>query len=194
VDLFPYQPQLSFPENARVGMVARLDAIKDHVTLLRAWAGVLSRYPLWRLELAGDGPTRPALQDLADKLGIARTVSFLGWVRDVPALLKSWSMVVHSTTPEEGLGNSMLEAMAIGRPLVATDVGPIPEVTDRGRVARLSKSRDPEDLCREIVDVCQNWSRTQQQVANARALVELRFSPQKMVSSYLNCLGLEGRA
>jgi len=192
VDQFPYQPQDCLPAALRVGMVARLDSIKDHATLLRAWKGVLRERPLWRLELAGDGPLRDSLTELVSNLDIAHTVSFLGWVRDVPALVRSWSIVVHSTTAEEGLGNSMLEAMALGRPLVATDVGPISEVTNNGGVARLSGLGDADDLCRQILDVDGNWARSRQQVAAARTLVEQRFSPKQMIAGYLRCLGMKG--
>jgi glycosyltransferase involved in cell wall biosynthesis len=193
IDQFPWCPQDCLPEALRVGMVARLDSIKDHVTLLHAWKLVLRERPDWKLELAGDGPLRASLEDLARRLGINPSVSFLGWARDVPTVLLNWSIVVHSTTAEEGLGNSMLEAMAIGRPLVATDVGPVREVTDGGRVARLNKLRDPEDLSRQILDVDRNWAHTQQQVAVAREWVVQQFSPQKMIAGYLRCLGLEGQ-
>ncbi len=191
MDQFQYEPQTELPSDVRVGMIARLDPIKDHTMLLRAWSIVLRKRPDWRLEFAGDGPLRLKLEKLAESLGIGGQVRFFGWVTDIPAVMRKWSIVVHSTTQEEGLGNSMLEAMAIGRPLVATDVGPVTEVTDNGRLARMPRMGDPEDMARQILDVEADWTRTRYQVSAAREWVEQKFAPRRMVSEYMRCLGLE---
>jgi len=191
---FDYDPHEYLPRPVRIGMVARLDPIKDHATLLRAWRRVLQSNPDWHLELAGDGPLRPKLEALADELGIRSNVHFLGWVSDIPAVMTEWSMVVHSTTRAEGLGNSVLEAMALGRPLVATDVSPILEMTDGGKVARISRIGDPDDLANQILDVEKDWERSRSMVAAARERIVEFFSPEHMVAEYLNCLGLEIQA
>ena len=188
---FEYAPQHELAENIRVGMVARLDPIKDHATLLRAWPRVLQSKPGWHLDLAGDGPLRERLEELADDLKISDKVHFKGWVSDIPALMNTWSIVVHSTTAAEGLGNTVLEAMALGRPVVATAVAPILEMTDDGQVARISRVGDPEDLAHQILDVEADWKRSCSQVESARARLEELFTPQRMVGEYLNCLGLE---
>jgi glycosyltransferase involved in cell wall biosynthesis len=188
---FEYAPQLELPENIRVGMVARLDPIKDHATLLRAWPRVLQSKPGWHLDLAGDGPLRARLEELAADLKISDEVHFKGWVSNIPALMNTWSIVVHSTTAAEGLGNTVLEAMALGRPVVATGVAPILEMTDGGQVARISRVGDPEDLAHQIIDVEADWPRSRSQVESARARLEELFTPQRMVDEYLSCLGLE---
>jgi len=188
---FPFRPVIEFSPDLRVGMIARLDPIKDHTTLLCAWKIVLSQHPDWHLELAGDGVLRSRLQELAETSGISNRVHFHGWVSDVPAVMQTWSIVVHSTTAEEGLGNSMLEAMAIGRPLVATNVGPVAEITDGGRLARLSRVGDPEDLARQLMDVVADSPRTHGQIVSARKWVEQNFTPRQMVAAYLGCLGLD---
>jgi len=189
---FLWDPLDGVPDNARVGMVARLDSIKDHATLLRGWQLVAKARPNWQLELAGDGPLREPLQALASSLHISGSVNFLGWVKDVPQTMRRWSAVVHSTTAQEGLGNSMLEAMAMGRPLVATNVGPIAEVTDEGRVARLTRPGDHAGLAAQILQVAQEPARTRELMVSAQQWVTDRFSPQEMVTGYLRCLGLGG--
>lgn len=183
---FGYRPLKAFPESVCAGMVARLDPIKDHATLLRAWAVVLERRPNWHLELAGDGPLRGRLEQLATDLGVGHRVHFLGNVSDIPALMERWALVVHSTTQEEGLGVAMLEAMSMGRPLVATDTGPVPEVTDGGRVARLCRPGDAKDLAHNVLDVQANWERSLELVEDAREWIAFKFSPRKMVEGYLN--------
>jgi glycosyltransferase involved in cell wall biosynthesis len=194
MEQFQYEPQTRLPTDVRAGMIARLDPIKDHATLLHAWSIVLRRRPNWHLEFAGDGPSRPMLEELAERLGISTRVSFLGWVTDIPEAMRNWSIVVHSTTREEGLGNSMLEAMALGRPLVATDIGPVAEVTDNGRLARMPHVGDPEDMARQILDVEADWTRTRNLVAAAREWAEQKFVPRRMVNEYMRCLSLEIRA
>jgi glycosyltransferase involved in cell wall biosynthesis len=188
---FAYKPHEFLPKSLRVGMVARLDPIKDHATLLLAWRRVLQVKPDWHLELAGDGPLRPTLESLADQLGIRSNVTFLGWVSDIPALMTEWAMVAHSTTRSEGLGNSLLEAMALGRPLVATDVSPVLEVTDGGKVARISRVGDSDHLAAQLLDVERDWIRSRSLVASARERMVHFFSPEHMVAEYLDCLGLE---
>ena len=188
---FEYKPRRALTDDSRVGMVARLDPIKDHATLLRAWPRVLQNKPGWHLDLAGDGPLRARLEQLASDLKISDSVHFRGWVSDVPALMNTWSIVVHSTTAAEGLGNTVLEAMALGRPIVATGVAPILEMTDNGQVARICRVGDPEDLALQILDVEADWARSRSQVESARARLEEHFTPKRMVSEYLSCLGLE---
>jgi glycosyltransferase involved in cell wall biosynthesis len=191
LEKFPFEPA-DFPESGvRVGMVARLDPIKDHRTLLQAWRIVNRKEPSWTLELVGDGALRSELEQMAVDLGISRKVLFHGWVEDVPSLMREWSMVVHSTTDDEGLGNSMIEAMALGRPLVATNTGPVPEVTDDGRVAHMCRAGDPEDLARGIMEAEEECRRRSPRIEAARRWVEEQFSPELMTRGYMQCLGVE---
>jgi glycosyltransferase involved in cell wall biosynthesis len=190
INQFRFRPVEIPSSEVRVGMVARLDEIKDHFTLLRAWKFLCQQNCDWTLEFAGDGVLRPKLEKIAVALGIEKQVVFHGWVKDVPSLMMNWAMVAHSTTEEEGLGNSMLEAMALGRPLVATDVGPVREVTDDGRVARLSRAGDAVDLATQIFNTVRERQETYHLVEAARAWVERSFSQQAMVHGYLHALGL----
>ena len=115
-----------------VGMVANLTPYKDHATLLRAWRQVVDAYagedgtPV--LALAGRfGPTYPELVTLAQELGIADTVRFLGAVDDITGLLAVLRVSVLSSRLE-GMPNAVLEAMAAGLPVVATDIPSIREI------------------------------------------------------------------
>lgn len=119
--------ELPIGSGPRIGMVARLDTIKDHRTLIRALATIASVRPSLTVEFAGDGPMRPALQDEARKLGMADRVRFLGFTNVVP-LLKEWDIYVHSTTAAEGMGTSVAEAMMAGLPCVVSDLGVMREV------------------------------------------------------------------
>jgi len=174
----------------KVGMVARLNPIKDHATLIRAWPNVVKKNPGAILELAGDGVMREGLEGIARDTGCREQIRFLSWVQDVPGVMRTWDMAVHSTTAQEGLGNSMLEAMTMGLPLVATDVGPVREVTDEGRAAILVPPREPETLAIAIRSVIENPEATARRVGHARRYVEKEFSIEAMRRGYMECLGL----
>lgn len=111
-----------------IGMVARLDPIKDHATLLRAVAIVVKTRPDVQIELAGDGLLRGGLEEQAQSLGIASHVRFLGSVSDVAERLRHWDIFVHSTTADEGMGTGVAEAMMSGLPCVLSDLPMLREV------------------------------------------------------------------
>lgn len=111
-----------YDESSRVVLVVqRLEAEKDAATALRAWAASGLDDAGWELHLAGDGKLRAGLEGLAAELGLER-VRFLGMVHNVSERLAA-SAIFLATSRREGLGLAVLEAMAAGRPVVATAVG-----------------------------------------------------------------------
>ncbi|MGH7522597.1 MAG: glycosyltransferase [Gemmatimonadales bacterium] len=106
---------------ALVGIVARLHAVKDHATLFRAIAQLPSNVRL-QAGLVGDGPERDALERLATELGITARVHFLGELPSRPTAHELFDISVLCSL-SEGSPNSVLEAMAVGRPVIATSVG-----------------------------------------------------------------------
>jgi glycosyltransferase involved in cell wall biosynthesis len=126
----------------RVLMVARLEAIKDQSTLLRAFAAVASRHPQWRLQLVGEGPERPRLEALARELGLDPAAIFLGRRTDIPELLGQSDLFAFSTTAAEGFGIVLIEAMAAGLPVIASDVAACREVLRDGAAGELLPPAD----------------------------------------------------
>lgn len=118
----------------KVMMVARLDQIKDQATLIKAFAHASN--PEWELYFVGDGPTRNYLECLAANHELA-SVFFLGNRLDIPELLGSVDCFAFSTTPSEGFGIALIEAMAAGLPVIASDVPACREVLDNGRCGLL---------------------------------------------------------
>ena len=116
-----------------VGMVARLDPIKDQATLIRAFAEVAQEHPRAELWLIGDGERAWQLCDLAAAEGVADRVVFWGPRSDVPELLGQMDVFAFSTTRDEGFGIALIEAMAAGLPVVASDVPACREVLERWR-------------------------------------------------------------
>jgi glycosyltransferase involved in cell wall biosynthesis len=123
--------QVGIPAGARVVVtVRRLVPRMGIDVLLRAWPGIVNRYPDAVLAVVGDGPARRRLEELAGCLGISGSVRFVGRIED-PRLLVAWyraaEVSVVPSTALEGYGLIVLESLACGTPVVATDVGGLPE-------------------------------------------------------------------
>ncbi len=163
-------------------VVARLTAEKDVQNLLHAVRQVVPILPQFRLEIAGDGPCRAELEQLAAELRIGAHVRFLGEVRDVPALLARARLFV-LPSQSEGISLTILEAMASGLPVVTTKVGGNPEVVETG-TGVLVPPRDPAALAHGILRVAGNPDEAQLMGRAARRRVEMHFDVRKMVEQY----------
>lgn len=173
-------------------IVARLSPEKDIATLIRALKIVVARYPDFRLAVVGDGECRSSLEQLTESLGLRGQVSFLGEVRDVAERLKRASMFVLSSI-SEGVSLTLLEAMAVGLPVVATDVGGNPEVVVPGETGWLVPARSPGQLAEAMMRVLAAPDRAHQIGRAGRRRVETHFDVRRMVRDYedlyLTCLG-----
>ncbi len=119
---------LGLPPDARViGSVGRLEPIKGHRVLVEAFQQLAPRAPDVALVLAGDGELAAPLRAACNRAGLAGRVRFLGWRTDVPDLLHAFDVFVLPSL-NEGMGRALVEAMAAGRPIVASRAGGIPEV------------------------------------------------------------------
>lgn len=121
----------------RIGMIARMNArSKNHEVFLRAAARLASKFPRLEFLLVGDGPLRAELEATARKLGIEHRVCFLGDRKDIPELFASMDVSVVPSA-SESLSNAVLESMAAGVAVVATNVGGTPEVVSDGETGLL---------------------------------------------------------
>ena len=136
-------------EISRMGAVGRLISAKDYPVLLRAAALVKDRQCKFQLDIAGDGPERDKIESLIGSLGLADCVTMLGLVTDVDALYRRCDLCVSSSI-REGLPVALLEAMAYGIPVVATDVGASAEVVKDGEGGLVVPPADPEALADAI--------------------------------------------
>ncbi|MBC8115169.1 MAG: GT4 family glycosyltransferase PelF, partial [Candidatus Saccharimonas sp.] len=163
--------------------VARLSAEKDFPTLLRAVARAIREVPDLQLKLVGDGAERPKLEGLTRELGITSCVEFLGERTDVPSLLAQAGFFVSSSLTE-GISLTLLEAMAVGLPVVATAVGGNSEIVADGVTGQLVPPADPESLARAIVTMCRNETRWTALGQAGRDRVSEHFEVRRMVSEY----------
>lgn len=167
-----------------IGNVAALSPHKDHLTLLEAFAKVAVAHPAAWLVIAGDGPLRKRLEDRAAALGAADRVRFLGFREDIPQLLRALDAFVLSST-QEGLGTSILDAMAAGVPVAATASGGIPEMVRDGETGRLVPPGAPQALADALASFIEAPDQAQTLAARARAMVEESFSVGAMVEGNL---------
>lgn len=163
--------------------VARLSAEKDFPTLLHAMKIAHAAAPELKLRLVGDGSERSRLEALTHELGLTDCVQFLGDCRDVPAHLAQAAMFVSSSLTE-GISLTLLEAMAVGLPVVATAVGGNTEVVDHGATGQLVSPRNPEQLAQALVQLSRQPERRREWGQAGRKRVETQFDVRRMVADY----------
>jgi sugar transferase (PEP-CTERM/EpsH1 system associated) len=173
---------LQLPEQRLVvGTVGRLVPVKDQASLVEAVAG-LERSGLGvTLAIAGDGPERAALEARARQLGV--DLRLLGYRPDVEQVLAALDVFVLSSV-SEGLSNTILEAMASGRPVVATRVGGAEEMIEDGVTGVLVPASDPAALSAALRRVLTSADAGAAMGAAARARVEAEFTLDGMMQRY----------
>jgi len=144
-----------------------------------------------RFRLAGDGPLRPVLQQLAADLGVSHAIEILGAVQDIPEVLKGAKFLVH-TSESEGCPNAVMEAMAAGRAVVATDVGDIPYLVEDGETGFVVRRDDDEALVSRIVTLLTDPDLCRQMGKNARARAEQEFELASFVRRTLDAYRTAG--
>jgi glycosyltransferase involved in cell wall biosynthesis len=180
LDRFPFRgPQ----PNGPVVTVARLSPEKGIDTLLLAAALVAEQEPGFRLEIAGDGPCRTGLEASLTTLRLGGAVRLLGNVRDVPGLLQRARMFVLPSL-SEGVPLTLLEAMATGLPVVATQVGGNPEVIADTATGVLVPAGNPPALAAAMRGLWCDAAACVRLGAAGRKRVEQLFDVRRMVAAY----------
>jgi len=173
-----------------VGMVARYEVHKDQPTLIRAARLVRDGGRPIEVWLIGDGSRRPEYERLIAELGLSASVKLLGVRRDVPELLGELDVFAFAATPDEGQGVALVEAMAAGVPVVATDVGACREVLDQGALGALVPRGDAAALAAAIEGVAQHRERARELASRAQAKALSSFTIDAMAHAYARCLKL----
>jgi len=168
------------PEARAILAVSVLRPGKGLEDLLQALPTVVAAVPESVLLVAGDGPLRDRLQVEADELGLGRGVRWLGFRRDVPALLAASDLFV-LPSHEDAFPTVLLEAMAAGLPVVATDVGGVPEIMEAPAIGRLVPRGSPEALGRSIVELLGQPGTREAMGRAARSRARTLFSTQAWI-------------
>ncbi|HEU4723707.1 MAG TPA: glycosyltransferase [Candidatus Eisenbacteria bacterium] len=174
------------PDDLVVTNIGGFRGVKDHATLLRAFARVHGAEPRARLLLIGQGSAenpKGGLDREAADLGVAAAVRFAGVRTDIPRLMRTTDVYVNSSR-YEGMSNTILEAMAAGRPVVATAVGGTPDLVVDGETGHLVPSGDPDAMARRILELLKDVSRRAEMGRAGRARMEAVHSMPGMVRAY----------
>lgn len=164
------------PAGRFVTIVANLhNPVKDHPMFLRAASRVHAAVPDAAFVIAGEGDLMNDLRELAEQLGIQREVFFIGRCEDVGKLLFASDIGVLSSKAE-GFANAILEYMAAGLPVVATDVGGVREAIVEGETGFIVPSGDDEQMAERIIRIFDDSERARSMGKLGRSIVEERFS------------------
>ena len=169
------------------GTVGRMHGIKNQPLLARAFVQAIQFNPTLcdrvRLVMVGDGPLRQECLAILASAGLENSAWLPGERNDVPALMRGFDVFVLPSL-NEGISNSILEAMATGLPVIATAVGGNPELVADGVTGLLVPSNQPEALARALCQVSEQPADATSMGAAGRTAAERRFSLQAMVSAY----------
>ncbi|MBI4341153.1 MAG: GT4 family glycosyltransferase PelF [Candidatus Omnitrophica bacterium] len=173
------------PADQVVGIVGRLAPEKDHATFLRAAAAVAQQQPNARFLIVGQGPLRGQLEQLSRQLGLQPQVRFVDSPQEIADVFAAIDLLVLSSI-YEGCSNVILEAMAMGKPVIATDVGGNPELVEPQRTGLLVPVGNPEALAEAMVQLLRDPPRATQLGEAGRQRVEEYFSAERMVAQTIS--------
>lgn len=170
-----------------IGTVGRMAAVKDQLTLVRAFLHLLDTVPegrqYLRLIMVGEGPLRSQATALLDEAGAAAYAWLPGDRDDIPELLQSLDIFVLPSLAE-GISNTLLEAMGCGLPVVATQVGGNLELVEEGVTGRMVPHSDPAAMADALREYIHDPTLRSHHGRAARQRVERHFSLEAMVAEY----------
>ncbi|TLD68693.1 colanic acid biosynthesis glycosyltransferase WcaL [Phragmitibacter flavus] len=174
----------------RLVQACRLIPKKGILTTLRALAVVKPRYPQLKYVLCGEGPLKEKILQKARELDLEENVEFLGWL-DQAALLEQYQLAhlfLHASettkdSDQEGIPNSMLEAMAAGLPVIATNHGGIPEAVTHGHDGLLAPEASPNQLAAHLLAVMGDESKLSELSRHAAASVRANFGSEAQIAA-----------
>lgn len=166
--------------NTVLATIARLDPGKGHEYLLQTAARVIKKHPTVTFIIAGDGSEKARIEKMAQALRISEHVVFTGFVDDIARLLSSVDLLIHPSLAE-GLSNSVMEAMAMAKPVVATDVGGMSELIVHGETGLMVPPMDSERLTEATLELLTDKNRMNAMGAAGRRRVEAHFNREVQV-------------
>ncbi|MBI5201913.1 MAG: glycosyltransferase [Elusimicrobia bacterium] len=170
------------PEDILVGAVGRLDEQKGHRYLIEAIAKLKAAQPV-KLAILGDGPMRRELESLSRALRVEEDVAFAGEVPDVPNWLSAFDVFALPSL-WEGLPNALMEAMAMGLPVVATRVDGVPEIVDHDVDGLLCEPKDSQSLFVQLQDLVADPELRARLGAAAKRAIKDKFKLMDMIGNY----------
>lgn len=167
-----------------IGIVSRITPLKGHADFIKAISIVKRRIPGLKALIVGSASKdkyRDDLELLAKQLGISDTVEFAGARHDIPEVMRGLDLLVSSTITPEAFGRVIIEAQAIGVPVVATNVGGVVDIVEDGRTGLLCEPQNPKDIADKIFRLYKDKKMADAVVVSARKRVEKEFGSELMM-------------
>jgi L-malate glycosyltransferase len=164
-----------------IGTIGRMVTVKDHKTLINGAKLILERYPKVKFLIVGDGPLKEELDQYAHDLGISPSVCFTGFREDAPDLLDLFDIFT-LTSLHEGIPMALLEAMSLGKPVVVTRVGGMPEIIKDCVDGILIPSGGTSNFAEACISILQNDTLRASLSEGAQRKVQERFMLEAMVN------------
>ena len=171
------------------GMVGVLRSWKGHRYFIEAVPGISWRIPGALFYIVGDGPQRENIKKMIGDLSLGDRVIMAGHREDIPEVMASLDVVVQPSYASEGVPQSILQAMAMGKPVVASDTGAIKEVVVDGVSGFLVEPRNPGMLAEKVIELYENPGLRMEFGKNGRRLVEERYSFDDMLDKVESLYG-----
>ncbi len=172
--------ELGIPENSLiVGTAGRLVPVKGPEFLVKSSQYIISKYPDTYFMFTGDGPLEQDLKRKALEMGISENIIFLGWRDDVAKIISIYDIFVLPSL-NEGMGRVLAEAMALGKSIVASNVGGIPDLVIHGKNGFLVPPKNPEELAKYIQVLLEDKDK-REKMGLAGKEMALNFGAESMV-------------
>ncbi|MDP2654866.1 MAG: GT4 family glycosyltransferase PelF [Candidatus Omnitrophota bacterium] len=184
------KPDTSDRPYSVISIVGRITPLKGHIYFLKAMARVVRQRPYVKIWIIGDAPEgkenyRQDLETLVQRLGLQEYVEFLGNRRDVPELLANTDVLVMASIEPESFGRVIVEAQAVGVPVVATEVGGVMEIIEHEKTGLLVMPQDPDAMAQAVLRVLSDRKLASHLVAAARKKLEQKYTLDHMAGQTL---------
>jgi glycosyltransferase involved in cell wall biosynthesis len=170
------------PQDKVVGYVGRLDAVKGAQFFVQACRLCLEQNPALSFILVGEGSLRAQLQNKVCSWGLKDKITFLGWQDNVAELMSIMDILVLPSL-NEAVGIVLIEAQSLGIPVVASNVGGIPEIIKDQETGLLVKPGDPQDIASAVLSLLNDPARAKEMSIAAKNWIGERFKAEKMVEA-----------
>jgi glycosyltransferase involved in cell wall biosynthesis len=170
-----------------IGSVGNFNSIKGHRFLIEAMPGILRKIPKTHFLLVGDGPLKESLQSTVQSLQLGDNITFLGSRNDIPDILSIMDICVLPSL-SEGLSNALMEYMAAGKPIIATNVGGNPELIENGVSGVLIRPGMADEIEKAVIELATNKDKALRLAANALRKAENEIDMSSMIKKYEDIL------
>ena len=190
LDKFKFRPREQGKSSVVISIIGRITPLKGHAWFLKAMAKVIRLMPFVRVRVIGDAPAekqdyKEGLMLLTRRLGISAQVEFLGNRSDIPQLLNESDILVLSTVTQEAFGRVLIEAQAVGVPVVATKVGGVSDIVEHEKTGLLVLPKDPEGIAAAVMRLINDRKLADAITVEARQRVESKYTIAQMASKTL---------